>query len=124
MTNAVRGEVDIQIGDETHTVALTLGAFAAIEEAFGVQSFEEAFSSILGKGSGSALGMMLFLKALLKGNGIKVTEQIEKDILFLTLPDTMNMVQRVFDASGLMQKKEAITPNEPPLADATGGNSG
>jgi hypothetical protein len=123
MTNSVRGEVDIRLGEATYTVALTLGTFAAIEEAFGVASFEEAFTSILGSGSGSARALQTFLKALLKGNAIAVTPDIEKDILLLTLPETMSMVQRIFDASGLMQKKET-TPNNPPLSDESGGSSG
>lgn len=46
MVNEVRGERVVTLGSKSYVVALTLGAQAALESAFGVENFEEAFSKI------------------------------------------------------------------------------
>lgn len=46
MINEVRGERAVTLGSKTYVVALTLGAQAALEKAFGVENFEEAFTKI------------------------------------------------------------------------------
>lgn len=46
MVNEVRGERNVTLGSKSYVVALTLGAQAALESAFGVENFEEAFSKI------------------------------------------------------------------------------
>lgn len=46
MINEVRGERAVTLGSKTYVVALTLGVQAALEKAFGVENFEEAFTKI------------------------------------------------------------------------------
>lgn len=46
MVNEVRGERQVTLGSKSYVVALTLGAQAALESAFAVEGFEQAFSTI------------------------------------------------------------------------------
>jgi hypothetical protein len=68
MVNARRGEISAKLDGKDHTLCLTLGALASLEDAFGVGdmvSLGERFAS----GRLSAKDMMAVIAAGLKGAG-------------------------------------------------------
>jgi hypothetical protein len=68
MANRARGEVDVTFGDEVVTLTLGLRTLAEIEDAFGVESFEDAFRLIVREdGTITARSLMTFMGAVLKG---------------------------------------------------------
>jgi hypothetical protein len=95
MINEVRGERSITLGSKAYVVALTLGAQAALESAFGVENFEEAFSKI-GR-----------------------TEQVEGDAnkvrFFPSASNLLKLWQTIIEANGedaSALAREAINPYE------------
>jgi hypothetical protein len=120
MANRARGEAKITLGGKDYGVALGLGALAELEDAFGVENFEEAlnFEKL------SAKRLRLFVQAILKGNGIALTEEIGLAINRLSVPDFMAFVGDLMGASGLSERPEAETGREGPLVVKKGGRRG
>lgn len=81
MANRARGETSIRIGSKSYAIALNLGALAALEDSFGVESYEEAFDVVLRAEKISARKIMDFLQAVIEGNGLDFDEE---DIAKLT----------------------------------------
>ena len=79
--NKVRGEVTVAIGDKSERVALTLGVLSHLQEALGVEEFEQ-LSEKLSKPTPKTL--MLFVRCVLDGNNI---EYEDKDLNALRLAD-------------------------------------
>ena len=73
MANRHRGEVDAVIGGERHTLCLTLGALAELEDRLGAADVS-ALAERLGSGRLSARDMTAILAAGLRGAGEEVGE--------------------------------------------------
>lgn len=80
MPNEIRGEREITLGSKTITVALTMGAIARIERAFGVDTFEEAtpmLAKVVGEGESARLfpnvgNVVKFWQAVCEAHGVKI----------------------------------------------------
>jgi hypothetical protein len=121
MANRARGEAKITLGGKDYGVALGLGALAELEDAFGVENFEDAlnFEKL------SARRLTKFVTAVLKGNGIVLTEEIGLAILHMTVPDFMAFVGDLMGASGLSERPEAEAgSDDAPLAAKRAGKRG
>ena len=122
MANRARGEARITLGGKDYGVALGLGALAELEDAFGVENFEEAlnFEKL------SARRLKTFLTAVLRGNGICVDlPEFADAIDRVTVPDFMAFVGDLMGASGLSERPEAEAgSDEAPLAARKGGKRG
>jgi len=71
MANAIRGEADIDIGGQKHTICINMGALAAISQAIGVDTFTEMPPALL-----KVSNMPKVVRACLEANGIKgVTDE-------------------------------------------------
>ena len=122
MANRARGEAKITLGGKDYGVALGLGALAELEDAFGVENFEEAlnFEKL------SARRLKIFLVAILKGNGVNVeAPEVAEGIARVTVPDFMAFVADLMGASGLSERPEAESgSDEAPLAAKRAGKRG
>jgi hypothetical protein len=137
MTNRIRGEREVTLGQGKYVVALTMGACAALEAEFGVENFEAVFPQladmILEKDENGkprtrefkprARAIQRFWTAVLTANGHDASE-------------IANQVVNLYAAAGaafdlLNTTREAwfagdapATGNEGPLADAPAGGTG
>ncbi len=122
MVNRARGEARITLGGKDYGVALGLGALAELEDAFGVENFEDAlnFEKL------SAKRLKAFLTAVLKGNGVDVdAPEVVAGIARVTVPDFMAFVGDLMGASGLSERPEASAESDDaPLAAKKGGRRG
>lgn len=121
MANKARGFVEFEIGGRKVEVALGLGALAELEDAFGVDSFEQAldFGDKI-----SARRMQTFLGALLKGNGVAFEPA---EIAPVSVPQFMALLTALTAASGMAQAEQAAAAPEPskrPLAGRSAGKRG
>lgn len=120
MANRHRGCVDVELGGQTYTLALGLGALAELESAMGVDWFGDALA--LG-GATSAKKMHTFMLALLKGNGVAVTDAVAAAVSNLTVPGFLELVGAVLKASGL-RDEEAKGDTADPLAEPQAPSAG
>jgi len=121
MANAVRGEAEIKIDGKSFTVVLGLGALAEIEDEFGVENFEQALDfSIV-----SARKLRKFMRALMRGNGIDLTHDLQQGIDRMPVEEFMAIIAKVMGRSGLMDGA-VKQDGEPaaPLAVRKGGKRG
>jgi hypothetical protein len=109
MANKARGVVAAQIGDETLELALGLGALAEIEDAFGVESFEEALN--FGE-QVSAKKLRMFMTAVLKGNEVEMTPERARAVAMITPGQFMEFVVVLMEASGLKREGGATAAGE------------
>jgi hypothetical protein len=121
MTNKARGFVSLQLGEEMLAICLGLGALAEIEDAFGVESFEQA--PLFSGGSVSAKSLRKFLVALLEGNGFEMTATRAAALAKLQPGDVLTLMNSLFAASGLAKNgaAEARKDGSAPLEDASAG---
>jgi hypothetical protein len=122
MANKYRGEVDVEIGGTTYTVALNLNALANLETAFEVNRFEEALNRMSDR---SAATILRFFSVVFIANGY--AEADAKAVVGrLGLGASMRLFGQLIDASELLASNdeevgEAATS---PLASASAGSSG
>lgn len=121
MVNRVRGEAVLKLGDKQVSVALGLGALAQLEDAFGVENFEEAldFSKL------SAKRLHTFVRAVLQGNGIDPRDHADA-IDRMSIPDFMSFLGDLMAASGLSERSAEAAPegDAAPLAGKRAGKRG
>jgi hypothetical protein len=124
MANKARGVISAQIGDEEIELAMGLGALAEIEDAFGVESFEDALN--FGEKT-SAKKLKAFMTALLKGNEVELTPTRVKAVSRMTAAQFMAIIFDLLEASGMKQASEGAArpeggsaPFEEPNAGAHG----
>jgi hypothetical protein len=124
MTNRARGFVPLQLGDETLDISLSLDALAEIEDAFDVDSFEQA--PLFKGGVVSARTLRKFLDALLKGNGHEATPARAVALGQLQPSEVFALMESLFVASGLAKNGAAEAPKDgaAPLEDASAGGPG
>jgi len=123
MANRIKGEIPVTFGGAEYSVALGLGALAELEDAFKVDSFEEAldFKTL------SATRLRLFLVSILKGNGVKIDETIASEINRWSVPKFMEFLNELMLGAGLKENSgssDAGASGEAPLAGASDGASG
>ena len=105
--------VALSIGGATLDLCLGLGALAELEDAFAVESFEEALD--FGERV-SATKMRTFLRALIKGNGIELTSEIEAGIGHLSIAEFLTLMNDLTAAAGMKaQEQEAAKAGGAPL---------
>lgn len=122
MTNHARGYAAIDLAGDRIELALSLGALAELEAEFGVESFEDALNF---GDRVSAVKLRKFMRALLRGNSVDYTAELDKAVNLLSLQEFMAFVGDLLTKSGFAQQAE--TPKEgdgAPLADATAGEPG
>lgn len=124
MANKARGFVEFQLGEETLDICLGLGALAEIEDAFGVESFEQA--PLFVGGRVSAKPLLRLLSALLKGNGIEVTPERSAALTRLQPAGVLSLMETLFVASGLSKDGRSAPAEDgsAPLEDASAGEPG
>ncbi|WP_018266526.1 GTA-gp10 family protein [Methylosinus sp. LW4] len=124
MANKVRGAVSLQLGEETLNICLGLGALAEIEDAFEVDSFEQA-PVFAGRGV-SARSALKFLEAILNGNDFELTPARLAALRTLRPNEVFDLIQSLFRASGLeaAASPEAQEGAAPPLGAESAGASG
>lgn len=98
MANKVRGETTVEIGGVSYTISLGMGALAEIEDAFNVESFEEALDFT---GKVSVRRLIKLLHAILVGNEIEITDDMESAIKRLKLDEFMRIVTELVTVPGL-----------------------
>jgi len=86
VVNKARGEAGIRIGDKTLAIAFNLGALAAIEEEFGVESYDDVLSDIAKGEKMSATRLRRVFVAVLEANG----HGAETDLIDTLMPADMN----------------------------------
>lgn len=126
MANAARGEVELQLGSGTYTVALGLGVLAELEDAFGVDSFEEALNTVF-QGKMSAKRLEKFIHALLVGNGIEITDKVKKDVRAIQpteLVNISNALMKMMNNSGLAKEGDEEGADAPLSPGENAGDSG
>ncbi len=115
MANIHRGEVDFRLGDATHTLVLTLGALAALEEALpadGLQGLAERLAA----GRLSVRDAMAVLAAGLEGAGRPLSaEALGRAIPAGDLPHALDTAARLLAASF-----GGGSPSRPPPPQAAG----
>lgn len=121
MANKARGLVDFKLGGETFQIGFGLGALAQIEDAFGVESFEDAldFGDKI-----SAAKIRKLVLALLEGNDVEMTPQRRKEVNRLTPAAFMEVLGELFSASGLTKVEASGEEGGAPFADANAGEPG
>ena len=73
MANRHRGEIEAELGGQTHTLVLTLGALAEIENAYGGEDLI-AIAERFEKGRIKATDAIKVIGAGLRGAGLKITD--------------------------------------------------
>ncbi len=122
MANKARGLIEIEIGQEKFQVSLNLGALAELESEFGVESFEEAldFGDKI-----SATKLRKFLHALLKGNGVDMTPERQRNLDLFTPAEFMETLGTLLATSGMTKQEGVATESASgPLADQSAGEPG
>ena len=87
---ARRGEVEVTIGGEKFTLCLTLAGMAFLEDAFEVESLEEAVAKVGENPSSRALAMVLHALSLGDGDGYPVEEIRKWKITPAAIKDAMS----------------------------------
>lgn len=124
MSNKVRGYSDVKLGSETISLCLGLGALAEIEAEFNVESFEEALN-FGDDGKVSAKRLLKFMRGILRGNGIEITPQRERDLNAWTPQQFMEMITELLQNSGFSVQQEAQSKGgSRPLAAKSAGRRG
>ena len=104
MANKARGFVSIDLGERSVDVALGLGALAELEDAFQVESFEDA----LNFGEKMSAGKLLkFVLAVVRGNGVTITEAESAHLRAMSVGDFMAFIKNLMEASGMSQEQPA-----------------
>lgn len=111
MANRARGEQGVRIGGKTVAIALNLGALAAIEAEFGVESYETVFSEVVNDEGVSATKYRRLLIAILAGNG---HEDVEASVDAL-MPDdvkrlSLDLLGRAFPDPDPKRKAKTANP--------------
>ena len=119
MANAHRGEISAELGGETRTLCLTLGALAELESAFGVGGLA-GLAARFEQGDLSARDLLAIIGCGLRGGG---TEIADADVARLTAPEGLNGYVRIAAALlaatfGAMAPGKDAVPNPPAPQDA------
>ena len=126
MANRARGEVEAEIGGERVTLTLGLGALAELEDAFDVESFEDALAMVGGE-KVRARHLRTFMLALLRGNRA-LTPEVEHGVDTMSADEFMAIVLDLFKRSGIVADKAPAAPAgegaETPLGVPSAGDSG
>ena len=110
MANRRRGEVALQLGAERHTLCLTLGALAELEDAFGVDDLM-ALAERFGTGRLSSRDLLRLLAVALRGGGHDVSDA---EVAALPLPEGIEpMATAIADLLMVTFGAEASSPNPP-----------
>lgn len=125
MANRARGEVDVELAGERITLALGLRVLAELEDAFEVDSFEDALNKI-GGDKVSASALLKFALAVLRGNRL-LTPERTLAVEAMTPEGVFNFIAPMFDRSGI--KAAEATPAAPegansPLGVPSAGGNG
>ncbi len=127
MANKARGFAAVQIGDEKIDLALGLGALAELEDAFGVESFEETLD--FGQRT-SAKRLRKWLAAVIRGNCIELTPERDKAMAMainaMSVAEFMEILLAIMEASGMTQQPtgEIGEETELPLVAPSAGEPG
>ena len=122
MANRARGQIKARIGDSDLTLSLSLGALAELEDAFHVESFEEALDFT----KPSARRLRMFMAAIIRGNSVEVTDDLARKIDDLSISEFMAIVTGLMDSSGLKGEAASMGDAEgaSPLAAQSAGERG
>jgi hypothetical protein len=123
MANKARGFAAVQIGDEKVDLALGLGALAELEDAFGVDSFEETLD--FGQRT-SARRLRKWLIAVMRGNDVDLTPERERAVNSMSVAEFMDALLAIMEASGMTQQQagESGEEAERPLEALSAGEPG
>lgn len=102
MVNRARGEVSVEIGGKAYTLAMTLGALAELEDAFGADGFEAVFDATFAKLGAKSVSK--FISAVAAGNRVEIPTD---DIADMMPSDAIAVVQRIIEASGMVERRAA-----------------
>ena len=126
MANRARGEVEAEIGGERVTITLGLGALAELEDAFDVESFEDALAMVGGE-KVRARHLRTFMLALLRGNRA-LTPAVERGVDTMSADEFMAIVLDLFKRSGIVADTAPAAPagegTDTPLEGPSAGGSG
>jgi len=98
MANKARGFVEFALGERSVNIALGLGALAEIEDAFGVESFEDALA--FGDKT-SAAHLLKIVFAILAGNDVELTETERTFVKTMNPADFMGLITGLMEAGGM-----------------------
>ena len=121
MANNARGFATIRLGEAEYDVSLSLGALAELESEFGVETFEEALNF---GDRVSATKLRKFMRALMRGNSIALTPEVERNINQMAISDFMVIVSDLMAKAGFAEQTAPAEGGGAPLADATAGEAG
>lgn len=128
MANHARGEAEVVLGGRPFTLVLGMGVLAEIEDAFGVESYEEAFEQVFGGGEKmSASRIARYLRALLKGNGMPIDEVATAAIAAATPREVFAAQRELMRRAGMIAEASAaeeVGYRGPPSAGEPDGISG
>lgn len=122
MANKAKGTVALELGGKSYDVCLGLGALAELEDAFGVESFEDALNF---GDKFSASKMRKFLRALVKGNGIEETPELLTGVDQYGIADFLTLLNDLTAAAGMKAQDEgAAMSGAAPLKGKSAGKRG
>lgn len=122
MANKAKGTVALELGGKSFDVCLGLGALAELEDAFCVESFEDALNF---GDKFSASKMRTFLRALAKGNGIEGTPDVLAGIDRYGIADFLVLLNDLTAAAGMKAQDEgAAKSGAAPLKAKSAGKRG
>jgi len=121
MANTARGEVDLTLAGKSFPIGLNLGALAAIESKFAVDSFEKALDFT----TPSANRILAILETIVEGNGIALGDAEKAELSRWTLPEFHEFVGKLMSGNAMKDKVDAAAEGESaPLAAPSDGASG
>ena len=123
MANKARGFAAVDIGGEKIELALGLGALAELEDALGVDSFEDTLD--FGQRT-SAKRLRKWLLAVMRGNDVDLTPAREKSVNAMSVSEFMGILLAIMEASGMTQQAAVDSGGEVegPLEAASVGEPG
>lgn len=123
MANSARGYAAVEIGGEKIELALGLGALAELEDAFGVESFEDTLD--FGQRT-SAKRLRKWLVAVMRGNDVDLTPERERAVNAMSVAQFMEALLAIMEASGMSQRPAGESGEETarPLEGASAGEPG
>jgi hypothetical protein len=123
MANKARGFAAVSIGGDAIELALGLGALAELEDAFGVESFEDTLD--FGQRT-SAKRLRKWLLAVMRGNDVDLTPERERAVNAMSVAQFMEALVAIMEASGMSQQPagESGEEVERPLEGKSAGEPG
>ena len=110
MANRARGEAGLIVNGKAVALALNLGALAAVEDAFGGESYEDVFAEVLSGEKIHAAKVRRLMLAIGEANGHDIESAIDAMMPVDMTALAMDLLQRAFPEPSSKKKATAKNP--------------